>query len=280
MLETIIFVCYIINNLYIRIQSYCFHTCLLGYIVGEPVIAGRLSSSVIELSGDRNRYLTVISPRADGTCVSDSTLRASVRFGENLRTGCLLRLSYDELRTDCSALLDNTIQALLGPDRTLDTDGSIYIASFGNSNPLKVGDWVPILVTSPPSGVSCVGVAMHLEILYSYVGDLGNPQAMITGSKLYFDTIDNKFMCVGSYCLSENLDATQNFEVVSSVAFIDVSAAPEAVFAEVPVTEARLDENFFEPYSAQSRATRSVFQLTSTFISLCVHHIIVILFFY
>lgn len=44
----------------------------------------------IFLSSDRNTWLTIIKPSADGAC-GNSTVRTSVTFGVDMRTGCTIR---------------------------------------------------------------------------------------------------------------------------------------------------------------------------------------------
>lgn len=44
----------------------------------------------ISLSSDRNTWLTIISPAAGGAC-DNSTVRTSVTFGVDMRTGCTIR---------------------------------------------------------------------------------------------------------------------------------------------------------------------------------------------
>ena len=68
-----------------------------GYIVGKPVIAGRKvtseteASQIIEINPDPLSWLTVISLAPPlGDCLEIEG-RRSVLFGEDLRTGCVMR---------------------------------------------------------------------------------------------------------------------------------------------------------------------------------------------
>ena len=57
------------------------------------------------------------------------------------------------------------------------------------------------------------------------------------------------FQCSGAYCQAGAGSLTQNFEVASSVGFIETSNYPEAVIAERPTFDAKLPNDFFYPFS-------------------------------
>lgn len=235
-----------------------------GYLVGEPVIAGKRVGDYIRLNGDRQQYLSMVVASADGDCLTDSLNRQSIVFGEGFRSGCTLRLTKDNLGDQCSnqfgdqcsSLNAYVIQSLLGPSRALDTTEPIYIAMFGNSLPSKVGDWIELEIVSNEISEQTVGVSLHLDIIYVNVGSLANPQAMIVAAKLYLEPISMSFSCVGPYCHRQNIDKTQNFEVVSSVAFIDNSLPTEAAIAEKPVAKSKLKADFFKPYYVASSSSQ------------------------
>lgn len=239
-----------------------------GYIVGEPVVAGERSGNDITLNEDRFQYLTLVRPNADGTCGTDANSpRLPVLFGENVRSGCLLEITDDVVQNGCDILRNHTLEALLGPGEAINS--RISIASFGNAVNLTSSDWIPLLYNSPSSG--CKKLSMHLEILYSYVGALNNPQAMIIGAKLHWIEEDFSTLCLGPICLSSNAAVIRNMEVASSVAFIDVSPAPQAVYAERPVSSNKLPADFFRPYyppSGAHKPSSSSILLSMTIIAL------------
>ena len=218
-----------------------------GYIVGQPVLAGKRIEDYIDLNGDRFKYLTMVTASSDGDCVSDSLLRESVLFGEDMRAGCLWRLKRSDLAS-CRDMQAQIVEALLGPSRSINNDGSLYLATFGNSDPLKIGDWVKVIVVNQLSDKLCTGVFLHLEILYAYIGALSNPQAKIVGAKLTLKSTELDYYCWGPFCQSQNDDQTQNVEMVSSVAFVDVSEPAVAAIAEEPVAASKLPADFFHPY--------------------------------
>ena len=48
-------------------------------------------SDQILINSNRDRYMTVVRSTASGDCITDSDDRISVVFGQNVRTGCMLR---------------------------------------------------------------------------------------------------------------------------------------------------------------------------------------------
>lgn len=244
-----------------------------GYIVGKPILAGVRVENFVALSGDSEQYLTMVTGSASGDCITDSLNRRQVLFGENFRSGCLIKSTLSDLTDRCDYIQSHVIEALLGPTRTIAVDGTLYIASFGNSNPLKIGDWVEVLITNEVLEGSCKGVAMHLEVLYANHGAHDNPQARIIGAKLTFEPIELEFMCVGSYCQTYSQEQVQKFEMVTSVAFVDVTSAPEQAFAAKPAVRSKLPANFFHPYyisnsSSQNGISCSMFILMSSLFSI------------
>lgn len=214
-----------------------------GYLVGKPVRAG---NRIVADSGDfiNLRELTVVASTATGDCSTDATNRIPILFGENIRTGCMLRLSSADTRR-CDIIFQQAVDALLGPTRSLDTDGSVYLASYGNTAVSKIGDWVPVIVGSYTTG--CTGLSMQLEILYAQSGSLANPQSRIIGAKLSFEEVSLEFSCLSNDC-QPSAQAVQNFEVKTSVTFVDASDSPTASLAEKPRFRARLPQNFFHPF--------------------------------
>lgn len=243
-----------------------------GYLVGEPVLAGREGEggNFVDLNGDRSKYLTMVSASAEGDCVTDSLRRESILFGTDYRSGCVWRLKRASTCNDISTLV---IEALLGPTRSIATDGSLRIASFGNSDPLKIDDWVKVVVNNQLNAQGCSGAALHLEILYANIGALSNPQSMIIGAELVLKSTSLEFQCVGPFCLPQNSEATQSFEMVTSVAFVDVTQPSVAAIAEKPVASSKLPYNFFHPYYVMSSSqviTGSYVTLAASFLGLYV----------
>ena len=60
------------------------------------------------------------------------------------------------------------------------------------------------------------------------------------------------YQCTGRYCQPGMENLTQNFEVVSSVAFIDASEPAAPSLAEKPQFTAKLPRDFFHPFYSSS----------------------------
>ncbi|XP_035681133.1 tectonic-3-like [Branchiostoma floridae] len=239
-----------------------------GYVVGEPVLAGNLVQTTsattaeqlrsIVVSSDRNSWLSMLSSSADGSCVTSSTDRASVVFGEDMRSGCLLTVFFTNITDVCTLLQSTANDALLG------TNPPTHVAMFGNSQLDTVGDWVEILRVNEPVAqttgfrtTTCrnVVLGMHIEVLYANIGALSNPQPKILAVRFRFENPqDITFTCVGTQCQAGGPQAAQQFEVVSSVSFIDASSSPTASLAEYPTIRTQLPYDFFYPFQAASSA--------------------------
>lgn len=240
-----------------------------GYLIGKPLLAGIRVENFITLNGNNNQYLTMVTASATGDCVTDSLNRRKILFGENFRSGCVVKATLGDLDNDCQYIQSQVIEAMLGPSRTIEVDGTLYIASFGNSDPLRLGDWVQVIVANEVVEGSCKGVATHLEVLYADHGELHNPQARIIGAKLTFEPIKFEFMCLGSHCQANTKDVTEQFEMITSVTFVDVTQAPVQAFSEKPVVKSKLPANFFHPYYLSHGTSISYSASLCAFLALC-----------
>ncbi|XP_068725456.1 tectonic-3-like [Montipora capricornis] len=223
-----------------------------GYIVGEPLVAGRLvtvdEKDAIFLSSDRNTWLTIISPSVDGSC-SNSSERTSVTFGVDMRTGCTISLPLDLRVSQCQLIQEVAFNTILGDQPT-------YVASFGNSDVNSVGDWVKIL-NSRPANEAVQGkrqcrnmrLGLHIEVLFAYFGFLAKPQPRIVGVLFkYDDTRDIQYQCTGAQCQPGSRSPEQQVEVVTSVGFVDVSDKPIEQVKPRPTFEAKASSDFFFPF--------------------------------
>ncbi|XP_033638805.1 tectonic-1-like [Asterias rubens] len=229
-----------------------------GYVVGKPLLAGNLvrqvvdgiTRSSIELSSDPNNWLTVIKSNAIGTCETNPDIRTPVTFGEDMRSGCMIRVTYSDTADSCSVIQSAALNALNGVMRE-------YVATFGNSDVENVGDWVPIIVEDIVGGPSstiegtCNNMVMgvHIEVIYANVGSLANPQPKILGVRYnYAESRTLRYKCSGAFCQTGPDTLLQQFEVVSSVSFIDASTGPAVILAEDPGFEDKLANDFFYPF--------------------------------
>ncbi|XP_006814551.1 tectonic-1 [Saccoglossus kowalevskii] len=238
-----------------------------GYVVGEPLMAGTMTSEVdplgetrysIILDSNRDNWLTMVSPTADGNCITDADSRTSVTFGLDMRTGCNLVVAYENLTDICVLIQEAVNNTLFG------SSPPTHVAMFGNSRVEMAGDWVPILydnvpASNPSPSTGPEGVChnmvlgVHLEILYADTGSLANPQPKIIGvTYRYAQPVELKYQCIGAYCQPGTEDIQQNFEVVSSVGYIDTSSYPEGVQAAPPTFTAKLPYDFFYPFGVNA----------------------------
>ncbi|KAI0210093.1 Tectonic-3 [Lamellibrachia satsuma] len=228
-----------------------------GYVVGEPVMAGKLvtntttSLQAIELHKDRSKWLTLVSSTISGDCMTTPDHRVPVTFGEEMRAGCKVRVTLNNMTNNCVFIQDIVLEALRG------TDPSTHVATFGDSDVRFVGDWLAIqgLYTQPPQAQAAQGgecrnlvVGMLTQIVYADVGSLQHPQSKILGVLVTYQTAMVKFQCAGKYCQPGNTD-TQDLEVASTVNFIDASSAPVSTSGERPTVPVRLPSDFFYPFT-------------------------------
>lgn len=232
-----------------------------GYLFGKPVragirynIAGNSSFAISE-----NLYdLTLVKSTGSGDCATGSANRLQVNFGEDVRTGCLIRFNYENVTEYCSAIEQQIVNALEGLDGVTYDPGNRSVAIFGNSDPLVTGDWVPIIRNAPTaaqvistiSGPTCsVTTGMHVQILYANIGALNNPQRKILGVQFnYEDRQLVTFRCIGAFCSPGSTALTQSVEISQSVTFIDVSEPSTGYVGEPPIFLAKLPYDFFYPF--------------------------------
>nr|XP_058952856.1 tectonic-3-like [Pocillopora verrucosa] len=212
-----------------------------GYIVGEPLVAGNLTTEsdkeAIALNSDRNTWLTIISPTAGGTCCSNCTDRTSVAFGVDMRTGCTISIPQGS-QLQCKLLQETVYNTLL-------RDQPTYVASFGNSDVNSVGDW-PVQGDNECRNMR---LGLHIEVLFANFGFLAKPQPRVVGVMYTYDEPkDVQYQCRGINCQPGSSSLEQRVEVVSSVGFVDVSNRPEPLVKPVPTFEAKAASDFFFPF--------------------------------
>ncbi|XP_041367058.1 tectonic-3-like [Gigantopelta aegis] len=232
-----------------------------GYVVGQPVMAGKLETLLdangkqvarIVLNENRDQWLTAVRASVSGNCITNGQQgRISITFGQDIRSGCFIPFQQTDMSTYCEVMQQAIISAM-EPDNMGD---NLYVAIFGNSDVMKVGDWVPILVQkrpapSAPTGYVCrLSLGMHIQILYAKIGALANPQPKILGvSFIYDDKQDVYFECIGPMCQPGTQQVTQRVEVTMSVSFIDVSQPAVGYQGEAPLFISKAPYDFFYPF--------------------------------
>ncbi|ELT91904.1 hypothetical protein CAPTEDRAFT_228697 [Capitella teleta] len=238
-----------------------------GYVQSKPVMAGTLVSDTdnlgnpiysIQLNSDPNQWMTMAKSALTAgrlpSCVEGVETREPVLFGVGMRSGCFVSFSFNNMTELCNLTQWAAWEALRGPNP------STYIASFGNSDVEKVGDWVPILGASDqPQRVipgsdpgTCLNVltGLNIQIVYANVGAIDNPQPKILGARYQYQYVEQlKYQCIGPFCQPGLEGLPQNFEISSSVQFIDASESVRGVSARIPKVTARLPDDFFYPFA-------------------------------
>merc|ERR1719277_1023366 len=150
------------------------------------------------------------------------------------------------------------------------------IGTWGNSSPVKTGDWVPVLYQNRPEptlnangnpniGPPCrLSLGANLQILWANVGSLANPQPKVVGASLIYDEKQEvNYQCTSGSCQSSTASQPQNVEIGTAVTYIDVSTKPEGVEGLYPTFAVRLPYDFFYPFL--DSAGQSTFRLSSIF---------------
>lgn len=224
-----------------------------GYVKSEPIIAGTMEQSVtnqktvqlIKLNIDRNNWLTLPMSTANGEC--SRTTRVPVKFGQEIRTGCFIRATNNDLRTLCKQLQNQTTNILLG--------NSVYthVASFGNTSVTDVGDWVPILGVNrrpellPFEQRYCsLALGLQIQVIFAQVGSISNPQSKILGVAYNFEQRSKIY----SQCLDQFCQGTSShlLELVGSVTYVDASQPVVEIIAEPPSYRFGVPFDFFYPF--------------------------------
>lgn len=184
--------------------------------------------------------------------------RLPILFGENLLIGCTFPIQYRTLSSSCDSLRNRTFNHLLG---YLDNLETLRVGAFGNSDSRYLPDWVPILWPDFGTEVSeetgqnglCPNMilSLHIQVVYSHVGSLANPQAKIIGVKVDFGAPEDvRFKCLGSAC--ERPNHSQKIELSTRVSFIDVTQPAVDMYSEFPKLEAKFPHDFFYPFIAEN----------------------------
>ncbi|XP_027219916.2 tectonic-3 [Penaeus vannamei] len=235
-----------------------------GYVYGKPLILGKHVENVTEegdlkeaiiLDTDPENWLTVLSPGPEGAC----NHRTKVTFGQDIRSGCAMTVTQDELANRCQALQKKFQEILLGS--VLLNSYGLRIASYGDSSVNNAADWVPILVPEKPRAGSfsssilgktkCAELVLsvHLEIAFSLQGALANPQAKVVGIVLHYgEPQDIAITCIRPSCQNQTVPV----ELVSSVSFVDVTQSAHPAFEQPPRLDLKLPYDFFYPFLPSS----------------------------
>ncbi|XP_071302477.1 delta-1-pyrroline-5-carboxylate synthase isoform X3 [Agelaius tricolor] len=146
-----------------------------GYITGAPLL--------IANSGAK-QHMSILKSESDGSC--SQFLRHTVQFGRNMRTGCKISLSPILEDSNCSYIQHKLYKAFQGMNRTED------FAVTGSAHSTQAEEWMTILIENcSVEAVNCtsccmVPVTLEIQILWTKVGLLSNPQAQVVGTRHFY----------------------------------------------------------------------------------------------
>ncbi|NXQ95597.1 TECT3 protein, partial [Sagittarius serpentarius] len=175
-----------------------------GYIAGAPVLIANSGAM---------QHMSILRSEGDGSC--SQFLRHTVQFGRNMRTGCKLSLSPILEDSNCSYIQQKLYKALQGMNRAED------LAITGSAHSTQAEEWTTILIQNcSGQAVHCpsccmVPVTLEIQILWSKVGLLSNPQAQILGARYFYQCHPLKFL------------RTSTVPLTTVVTFTDMTKWPE-----------------------------------------------------
>ncbi|NXK88335.1 TECT3 protein, partial [Formicarius rufipectus] len=175
-----------------------------GYITGAPLLIA---------NNNAMQHMSVLRSESDGSC--SQFLRHTVEFGKNVRTGCKLSLFPLLETSNCSYIQQKLYKAFQGMDRAED------LAITGSASLTQTEEWTTILVQNCSGQTlnctSCcmVPVTLKIQVLWTKVGLLSNPQAQILGARYFYQCHPLKFL------------STHMVSVTTVVTFTDMTDWPE-----------------------------------------------------
>ncbi|NWZ67671.1 TECT3 protein, partial [Acrocephalus arundinaceus] len=204
-----------------------------GYITGAPLLIA--NSGAIQ-------HMSILRSESDGSC--SRFLRHTVQFGRNMRTGCKISLSPILEDSNCSYLQQMLFKAFQGMSRMED------FAVTGSAHSTQAEEWMTILIQNcSVQAVNCtsccmVPVSLEIQILWTKVGLLSNPQAQILGARHFYQCHPLKFL------------NTSMVPVTTVVTFTDMTDWPEPPRGQ-PQMHWKLPFDIFFPFKVALNVERS-----------------------
>ncbi|NXC98020.1 TECT3 protein, partial [Certhia familiaris] len=204
-----------------------------GYITGAPLLIANSGAM---------QHMSILRSESDGSC--SWFLRHAVQFGRNMRTGCKISLSPILEDTNCSYVQQKLYKALQGMNRTED------FAMTGSAHSTQAEEWMPILIQNcSVQTVNCtsccmVPVILEIQILWTKVGLLSNPQAQILGARHFYHCHPLKFLNMSTV------------PVTTVVTFTDMTDWPEPPQGQ-PQMHWKLPFDIFFPFKVALNVERS-----------------------
>ncbi|XP_072727827.1 tectonic-3 isoform X2 [Ciconia boyciana] len=204
-----------------------------GYVTGAPLLIANSGAM---------QHMSVLRSEGDGSC--SQFLRHTVQFGRNMRTGCKLSLSPILEESNCSYIQQKLYKALQGMNRAGD------LAITGSARSTQAEEWTTILIQHcSVQAVNCtsccmVPVTLEIQILWTKVGLLSNPQAQILGARYFYQCHPLKFL------------SRSTVPLTTVVTFTDMTRWPEPPRGQ-PQMHWKLPFDIFFPFKVALNFERS-----------------------
>ncbi|NXV70354.1 TECT3 protein, partial [Molothrus ater] len=204
-----------------------------GYITEAPLL--------IANSGAK-QHMSILRSESDGSC--SQFLRHTVQFGRNMRTGCKISLSPILEDSNCSYIQQKLYKAFQGMNRTED------FAVTGSAHSTQAEEWMTVLIENcSVEAVNCtsccmVPVTLEIQILWTKVGLLSNPQAQVVGTRHFYQCQPLKFL---------NMSMVP---VTTIVTFTDMTDWPEPPRGQ-PQKHWKLPFDIFFPFKVAMNVERT-----------------------
>ncbi|KAL7483866.1 hypothetical protein ACHAW6_009507 [Cyclotella cf. meneghiniana] len=178
-----------------------------GYTPGKPTLGaiGPDDATVSYLIAQKSGF-TVMDTGARGQCNSSSPIGSVVGFAKDMYVGCTHSMTSQELEEFCTSehhpmLTEQKIgNGLFVFPKWLETKQE-YLGIFGNADPLDKQQWVKIESSLKENSFTvksrrwlsvenrCKGMPskLRIDILWTHVGNVENPQAKILSAKKTYD---------------------------------------------------------------------------------------------
>ncbi|KAM4667674.1 tectonic-3 isoform 1-T1 [Amazona ochrocephala] len=207
-----------------------------GYITGAPLLITNRGAV------QHSCQMSILQSESDGSC--SQFLRHTVQFGRNVRSGCKLSLSPVLEESNCSYTQQKLYEAFQGMKRAED------LAITGNAHSTQAEQWVTILIQNcSVQAVNCtsccmVPLTLEIQILWTKVGLLSNPQAQILGARYLYQCHPLKFL------------STSTVPLTTVVTFTDMTEWPEPPRGQ-PQVHWKLPFDIFFPFKVAMNLERS-----------------------
>ncbi|KAK5664635.1 hypothetical protein QVD99_008186 [Batrachochytrium dendrobatidis] len=250
-----------------------------GYRIGSPILAGLLTqsgtASAISYTPDIQFGITlptdvpsqVPGGRSQCPTITDYARRVPITFGETSVYGCTLQFNRTAINSNCAAIRSQVFTL-----QTLTAGALSHVGMFGNASVENIFDWVPIINTVPTAltgtqsitdtvgTCSSILTGFDIQVLYTHLGVLTNPQRAIVGVRYSYTSGKFQWRCItptdcvdpATYGAASSGvgTSTQTFRIRSSVSFVKVDSVGTALFSPpAPRLFTQLPNDIWYPFN-------------------------------